>query len=188
MININTTKNKESHASQIAEKIWLEHEKKIRDFCKSRLTGYYREFLDDCMQETFVALLEYVQRDAPMTNPRALLYCIAKGKVYDIIRQKNNEKNKISYISDLYDNDELPVTYEMDNLPGDISEEVIEQNKKTIIENLTSHEQELLKDIVRKLKVKELAQKYDMSISSVWRMREELVKKIKRMVAEQINN
>lgn len=188
MININTTKNKESHASQIAEKIWLEHEKKIRDFCKSRLTGYYREFLDDCMQETFVALLEYVQRDAPMTNPRALLYCIAKGKVYDIIRQKNNEKNKISYISDLYDNDELPVTYEIDNLLGDISEEVIEQNKKTIIENLTSHEQELLQDIVRKLKVKELAQKYDMSISSVWRMREELVKKIKRMVAEQINN
>lgn len=188
VIDINTTKNRESHAAQIAEKIWLEHEKKIRDFCKARLTGYHREFLDDCMQEIFIGLLEYVQRDAPMNNPRALLYSIAKGKVYDIIRRESKENKKMSYITDLYYNDELPVTYDMDDLRGKISEEIIEQESRAIIENLTAQEQELLQDIVNNLKLKEIAEKYHMPLTSVWRMRIDLTEKIKRMVEERINN
>ncbi len=188
MIKIITKEKGNSQPAQIAEEIWLKHERKIRDYCKCRLRGCYRESVDDCMQEVFIELLEYIKKGAIMKNPLALLYKIAKGKIVDIIRDKSNENKNVSYITDLFDDDEIPITYDMKSPDDDISEEALEREKETIINSLTPEEQVVLQDMVDKLTLKEAALKHNQSLSHIWRQRKDLTEKIRKMVKDRFKD
>ncbi|MGN0546115.1 MAG: RNA polymerase sigma factor [Acutalibacteraceae bacterium] len=170
-------------ASSSAEIIWKKYEKDLENLCKARLRNSYRDYVDDCMQEVFLALLEYIKRNGEPPNPKAWLYRTAFNKIMNVFREKNEKiKHEVS-VDTLYDSAEYSLIESNRNLAGTATDEEIERDRKLIIQSLTEDEQTLLFDFaVRKLTNIQLSEKYGVSVSTVKRRRFRLKKKIYDLV------
>ena len=65
------------------DKIWTEHESYIRRLCSYKLESR-PEYIDDCVQEIFLALSEALHNEKRIDCPKAWLTKVANNKISDI--------------------------------------------------------------------------------------------------------
>ena len=101
-----------------AERLWHEHEPYVRKICEKKLKSA-PDIIDDCIQETFTALVEYLDKGKAIKNPKAWLGRVVNNIIADAYRYLKKEKETLveftpvnvdkAYSSNI-DNDELLLT------------------------------------------------------------------------------
>ena len=72
------------------DKIWTEHESYIRRLCSYKLESR-PEYIDDCVQEIFLALSEALHNEKRIDCPKAWLTKVAYNKISDIYEKIKKE-------------------------------------------------------------------------------------------------
>ena len=128
----------------IATALYIEYEPYIRKICLYKLRSM-PDKIDDCVQETFAALLEAFDKGASIHNPKAWLTVVANNIIKDTYAKNNREKEKIIEYN-CENIDKLSSANTLDNSIFTVSDEQIALYKEQIINSLSYNEQSLLYD------------------------------------------
>lgn len=179
-MNVVDDKNQE-----LCKALWLEHEPKLRKFCKHKMQSCPNE-VDDVIADTFLSLWKAIDSDDLPKNPRAWLYTVA----YNLIKQKYTEMNKLKarVISlDTLNEEvfELSVGFDIDE--ERIPDSLIEKLSYQIEDSLKPDEKQLLNLIYEEhLKMKEIAKILNITEQAVKQRNYRMNRKIKMMAKEYI--
>lgn len=170
--------------TDFCEKLWNQCEPQIRKLCLVKMADRPEE-IDDIVSDTYLALCEAVNNGKEFSNPTAWLYSTANNLISKNFRKLRTYRQKYKTLSDT----EYELSYNFDFLDSMISDTNIEQIKNEIESELNDAEKDLLKMIYTdNLKMKEIANLLNTSVSAIKQKRYRLVKKIKQMAKEKIIN
>lgn len=143
--------------------LWQLYEPYIHKLCKYKLKSK-PNYIDDCVQDVFVALTEAKQKGIVIKYPKAWLTVIANNKIKDIYEQSKKEVEHIVSQNEEIDKQIYYDDFSIDN----ITDDDIDELKSNVLSQLSSFEQILIDDYyVKKMKVKEIAEKHMISQSNV---------------------
>ena len=168
----------------MAEKLWCEHEAYIRKFCQYKLQSN-PDYVDDCVQEVFLALLNVLTEGKKIEHPKAYLTKVALNKINDIYKQE--EKRKLKTVP--FEEEHIKESKNFDyTLTEEIDEEEIEKVLDKILASLSESERTLLEDFyTKKIRQKELAGKMNISENALrqqlFRLKRKIIKEIKKFTS-----
>ncbi|MCQ2485342.1 MAG: sigma-70 family RNA polymerase sigma factor [Clostridia bacterium] len=144
-------------------KMWQDYEPYIRKLCEYKLRSI-PHCIDDCVQETFNALVKSMKSGIVIEHPKAWLSTVANNKIKDIYEQRKKEAEYI-----VFQNEEIDrLAYYDDIKIKNMTDDEIEKLRFHVLSQLTDFEQILIDDYyVKKMKIKEIAEKNLISQSSV---------------------
>lgn len=147
------------------EELWRLYGKYIRCFCTNRFGGD-TEYIDDCVQEVFTAFIEAKRNGIEIRYPKAWLTTVAYNKVKEFYRKSKAESAHIVRVTDGSEFDEFCT---FDNYDFSVISDLdIEEMKQSVLHQLKKDEQIILNDYyVERMKIKDIAAKYDLSESNV---------------------
>lgn len=173
-----------SAAAKEAEEIWLLYGKDIKRLCLARMRGVYENYAEDCVQETFLALLEFLESGGSLHNARGWLYETAKNTMGTVFRKVKIKDKYVTYINDNCRSSESEV-FDLAFPKCEVSQEHIERGKDAVLQMLTDDERELLENItVNKMSLIEIAEKQGISLSLAKKNSVLLKAKLRRLVKE----
>lgn len=174
----------ESKNTDFCEQLWKQCEPKIRKLCNMKMADHPEE-IDEIISDTYLTLCEAVSKGKVFSNPPAWLY----GTANNIIKQKFKELKLYKQKHKTISTTGYELMYDIDYLDAIITDDNIEQMKVEIESELSDSEKILLEFIYTdRLKTKEIAEILNISVSAAKQKRYRLVKKIKQMAREKINN
>jgi RNA polymerase sigma-70 factor (ECF subfamily) len=153
-------------------------------FCSANLDyGADRGLADDCTQEAFIIMLEKLRNGESIRDPKAFLYRTALNFVRRVKRtfaRRSRKERIIEELEEECERHQAMVRLMEDDLDRNLCEE---EYLDQVLEQLSDSEMKLLKAFYEDHQtVRELAQKYDISISAVTsrihRLRAKIVKQV----------
>ena len=169
--------------------MWLEHSMELKRFCEYKLSSC-RDEVDDVIADAFYLLCVAVYENKIHTNSRNWLFTVTNN----LIKKKYSEMNKRKRLHISFDEIEME-KYDCYNTDDEsffdsmLSDSVIECMNIDIINDLTPAENQLYKYVYKdKLRMKEIAQKMDLTLCAVKERNYRMSKKIKHMVKDHIEN
>lgn len=164
-----------------ADKLWQEHEPYIRELCNYKLSSH-EEYIDDCVQDVFVALVEALHKGTAIEYPKAWLTTVADNMIIDIYKQSSRDKEKLLPFTE--ENIDVRIQGTIDY--NYLNEEDIDKYLSQIIDNLTEYEQCLFKDFyLRHIKQSELAKARciteNLIQQQVFRLKRKIIKIIRKL-------
>lgn len=166
---------------EIAEKIWQENESYIRKLCNYKLSSH-PDFIDDCMQDVFLALITACRDEKEIKNYRAWLTKVTVNKINDFYRdEKKKEEREISL-----EEENLKASSDFDySYTEDINEKDLDAHLENILSSLTDREKELIEDFYQKnLSGREIAEKLEISETNLRQQIFRLKRKVTGKVRE----
>ena len=159
---------------EIAEKIWQENESYIRKLCNYKLSSH-PDFIDDCMQDIFLALITACRDEKEIKNYRAWLTKVTVNKINDFYRdEKKKEEREISL-----EEENLKASSDFDySYTEDINEKDLDAHLENILSSLTDREKDVLIEIAHGLNNREIAEKLFISLPTVKTHVAHILKKI----------
>lgn len=132
----------------------------IRSLCEFKLASM-PDTVDDCIQEVFLALFEKMKSGETIQNPKAWLYKTAANRI-KLIYTGAAKKQEESYAPDM-----LEFLADSSTLTKFTDESIIDEHYDEIISSLNEEDKNILLDICEnKMKLKEIAVKYNLSLSA----------------------
>ena len=172
--------NKKEMDMQLVDKLWREYEPYIRKLCNYKLNSH-KEYIDDCVQDVFVALVEAIHKGTTIEYPKAWLTTVANNIIKDIYEKARyndkilpfEEKNIDVRLQDSIDYQEL-------------SEQDIDKYLSQIIDCLTEYERILFQDFyLNHRKQSELAKERGVTENliqqQVFRLKRKIIKFINQL-------
>ena len=151
------------------KRLWHLYREYIISFCKFKLKDT-PDYVEDCVQDVFMALLEAKRSGTEIKSPKAWLTTVANNKIK---REYKNRKREFSTL-DMHDFEE-------------VSDELISEMKDSILNQLKFDEQSIIIDFyVKHMKVKNIAIKYNLSEANVKQKLFRARKKIMHLSNEEI--
>lgn len=176
----NTIKNEDR---QKAELLWREYEPYIRKICKYKLNNM-PDFVDDCVQDVFAALIETLHRGIIIEQPKQWLTTVAVNKASRIYKAIYSNESVIS-LDDFSTSKCLLSDSNKEKLDIVLSEQRIEEIEANIIEMLDVNERKLLIEHYKKnIDVSTLAKNYNTTPNNVYQRLFRLRLKVKEMVRD----
>lgn len=172
-------------ANTLCDKYYREYKDYITNYCKSRLSGRPGD-VEDCVQETFRALLEELEKTGEVKYPRAFLYKCASNFINCKFRDlERSRKHNVSL-----DGEAPRLSYVM-NFFGEAPNDEKLRALRKVLATLTEKERELLYYNCRPedgdyLTVKELAEKYACSENTIYQRGFELRSKVKKLMLKEM--
>ena len=170
---------------KLAEKMWHDFGPYIRKLCNFKLNSL-PDYIDDCVQDVFVALSDALNKGKQIDYPKAWLTKVASNKIKDIYAKVKKDTEKIvpfdAYNIDISLNS---ITYDE---PISISDDKITFLKEKVINMLDEREQQLLYDRYTEGKsITKIAEEYNTTENNVYQRLFRLRQKTKMIVAEVLN-
>ena len=172
--------NEREKGMQLADKLWREYEPYIRKLCNYKLNNH-KEYIDDCVQDVFAALVEAIHKGTKIKYPKTWLTTVANNMIKDIYEQASHN-DKIVPFDEKHIDERLhdSIDYE------DLSEQDIEKYLLQIIDYLTEYERKLFQDFyLNHRKQSELAKERGITENlikqQVFRLKRKIIKFIKRL-------
>lgn len=162
------------------EILWLEHEPYIRKFCEYKLQSM-PDYIDDCVQEVFLALLNALKDEKEIAYPKAYLTKIALNKINDIYKTEEKRRKTVVSFDDVNEAQDFDFSS-----TEEIPEEEIEIHLEKILSSLTDSEKKLIEDFyIKKVRQKDLAKEMNISENTlrqqVFRLKRKIIKEIKKI-------
>ncbi len=168
---------------ELAETLWKEYEPNLRKICSYKLSGYPSE-IDDVIGDTYLALCNAVDKGVEIENPKAWLY----GILNNMIKMKYTEINRKKKYCIRLENVENSLFYDIDFDAYELSDEILEDVKDNIFDELLESDKTLLTLIYdKKLKFKEISKILDISEVAVKQRHYRLKRKIKKIAKIELN-
>ncbi len=163
----------------LAESLWREHEPYIRKFCEYKLQSM-PDYIDDCVQEVFLALLNALKNGKEIAYPKAYLTKIALNKINDLYKTEKKRQKTVVSLDDVNESTDFDFS-----LTEEISEEETEKHLEEILSTLTDSEKKLIEDFyIKKIRQKEMAKEMNISENAlrqqVFRLKRKIIKEIKK--------
>lgn len=174
-------KNKDEIDCQF-NKLWNEYEPYIRKLCTYKLSSM-PDHIDDCVQESFKALLAEMTDGTVIKYPKTWLSIVANNKIKDLYSQTKIESGIFVPLTDPASNTASYIEPIQDD---EVSEEKIDDYLKQILDGLTPDERELFEDrYVKHIKEKTIARKRGVTENliqqQVFRLKRKIIKKLKQL-------
>ncbi|MGN1122894.1 MAG: RNA polymerase sigma factor [Eubacterium sp.] len=167
---------------ELCEALWNECEPSLRKICNYKLSGYPSE-IDDVIGDAYLALCDIINSDIELKNPKAWLY----GTLNNLIKLKYTEldSKKKKYIR--LESVEHELFYDIDFDETKISDELLDEIKDSIYDELLGSEKTLLILIyTKKLKFKEIAKILNTTEAAVKQKHYRLKRKVKIIAKEKL--
>ncbi len=166
---------------KIAEAYWREYEPFIRKICNSKLSSH-QDYVDDCVQDVFTALIEALNNGTVITNPRSWFLRVTNNKICDIYSKAKKESIVSSYNDEVFDEDRLAYDNIEINLSA-IDENKIKEVEDFIMSSLSKEEIDLLNDKYnRKISILKMARKRNTNKDVIYQRLSRLKKKIQTLI------
>lgn len=164
----------------MANKLWYEYEPYIRKLCNYQLNSH-KEYIDDCVQNVFTALIEAIHKGTKIEYPKAWLTMVANNMIKDIYKQSARE-NKMIPFDEKHVDIQLQCTIDYESL----SEQDIEKYLSQIINSLNEYEKILFQDFyLNHKKQSELAKERGITENliqqQIFRLKRKIIKLIKQL-------
>lgn len=172
---------------QVADKLWREYEPYIRKLCYYKLNRH-KEYIDDCVQNVFTALVEAIHKGTKIEYPKTWLTTVTNNMIKDIYSLASKTSDKVISLSekDLIDDNYFwnDTSFESSN----ISEEQILSIKEEIIQMLNEDEQRLLNErFEQKLSIVLIAQRYNTTENNIYQKLFRLRNKCRQLAKDYFN-
>ena len=176
------TRGEKMEKKNLAESLWREHEPYIRKFCEYKLQNM-PDYIDDCVQEVFLALLNALKNKKEIAYPKAYLTKIALNKINDIYKAEDKRKKTIISLEDV--NEAVDFDF---SVTEEKWEEEAEKHLEKILSTLTDSEKKLIEDFyIKKIRQKELAKQMNISENTlrqqIFRLKRKVIKEIKKFTS-----
>lgn len=172
--------NERENGMQLAESLWREYEPYIRKLCNYKLNSH-REYIDDCIQDVFTALVEALHKGTKINHPKNWLTTVANNIIKDNYEQAKHDDKILPF-----DEQHLDVRIQSSIDFDSLTEQDIDKYLSQIIDNLTVYEKELFEDFyLKRRKQSELA--FERGITEnliqqqVFRLKRKIIKIIKEL-------
>lgn len=174
--------NTETNDMALFEALWEECEPNLRGICNYKLSSYPSE-IDDVIGDTYLALCNAVSKGIEINNPKAWLY----GTLNNTIKLKYAELNRKKKTLIRLERVEHELFYDVDFDRRELSDEILDNIKDEIVEDLLESERTLLILVYeKKLKCKEIAEILDTTEAAIKQKHYRLKRKIKMLAKEKI--
>lgn len=161
------------------KQLWNLYKEYIISFCKFKLKDT-PDYVEDCVQDVFMALLEARRSGTEIKSPKAWLTTVANNKIKMEYKNRKRESEHINKIIHYKTTVEI-FTLDM----HDFSE--ISEMKDSILNQLKFDEQSIIIDFyVKHMKVKDIAAKHGLSETNVKQKLFRARKKIMHLSNEEI--
>lgn len=159
----------------------------IRKYCAYKLSSF-PEQIEDAMQETFTAYMEYLLSGRDIEYPKAWLTMTARNKCADIFTGSIRDNARTLAL----DEDELDrqnVDYgTWDDHDKNAGDEDIDRLREELLGRLTDYERTLIEEKSgRSLTVDEMARRHKLSYSAMRMQLFRLREKVRRMAADAVD-
>lgn len=161
--------------------IYREYEPYIRRVCSYKLKSM-PDKVDDCVQDTFTALVEALEKGQTIKNPKNWLTIVVNNIIKGIYAEHEKEKNRLVELDseNIRENEDL---YFIDNQLFAISDAQLLQYKDEIIGQLDEDEQALIFDRYRFHKsIKVMAAERHTNTNNIYQMFSRLKKKTAKLI------
>lgn len=172
--------NERERDMRLTESLWREYEPYIRKLCNYKLNSH-REYIDDCVQDVFTALVEAIHKGAKIEYPKAWLTTVANNMIKDIYEQAGHNDKILPF-------DEKHIDVRLhDSIDYEVlSEQDIEKYLSQIIDYLTKYERKLFQDFYLNHKkqselAKELGVTENLIQQQVFRLKRKIIKFINQL-------
>lgn len=172
--------NKREKDMHLADKLWREYEPYIRKFCNYKLNSH-KEYIDDCVQEVFTALVEAIHKGTRIEYPKTWLTTVANNMIKDIYEQSSHNDKILPF-----DEKHIDVRLQDSIDYEELTEQDIDKYLSQIIDYLTEYERKLFIDFyLNSRKQSELAKERGISENliqqQVFRLKRKIIKYIKQI-------
>ena len=170
--------NERERDMQLADKLWHEYEPYIRKLCNYKLNSH-KEYIDDCVQDVFAALVEAIHKGTKIEYPKTWLTTVANNMIKDIYEQASYS-DKILPFEEKHIDVRLQDSIDYEEL----SEQDIDKYLSQVIDYLTEYERKLFIDFyLNNRKQSELAKERGISENLI----QQQVFRLKRKIIKFIN-
>lgn len=159
------------------KRLWHLYREYIKSFCRFQLKDS-PDYVEDCVQDVFMALLEAKRAGTEIRNPKAWLTSVANNKIKNEYKNRKRESEHINKII------RYETVMEFSSLDihdfSDIPDELVTDMKDSVLNRLNADEQSLVEDFyVKHMKIKDIAEKRGISETNVkqklFRVRKKIV-------------
>ena len=176
--------NEREKGMQLADKLWREYEPYIRKLCNYKLNSH-KEYIDDCVQDVFAALVEAIHKGTKIKYPKTWLTTVTNNMIKDIYSVASKNSDKIISLSekDVIDDNYFWNDTAFEN--SKISEDHILSIKEEIIKILDEDERQLLNErFEQKLSIYLIAKRYNTTENNVYQKLFRLKSKCKQLIKD----
>lgn len=176
--------NERERDMQLADKLWREYEPYIRKLCNYKLNRH-KEYIDDCVQDVFAALVEAIHKGTKIEYPKTWLTTVTNNMIKDIYSLASKTSDKVISLSekDLIDDNYFWNDTAFEN--SNISEEQILSVKEEIIQMLNEDEQLLLNErFEQKLSIAFIARRYNTTENNIYQKLFRLRSKCRKLIRD----
>lgn len=183
-----SSKNKSANSQNFIDKVMEECEQYRKDLMKycSQFFEYEPEYVEDCVQEAYLALYENLSNGIEITNYKAWLIKVVLNNKNKIIKYKIN-RNEYDF-TDTETKEQVindACAYEPDYVEKMITDEIIEERMMKILSSLNKDEQYLyFAHYHDKKNLKIIAQEMGISYTAARQRHVELRRKIMNKIDE----
>lgn len=171
--------NERERDMQLADKLWREYEPYVRKLCNYKLNRH-KEYIDDCVQDVFAALVEALHKGTKIEYPKTWLTTVANNMIKDIY-EKASHNDKILPFDEKHIDVRLQDSIDYEEL----SEQDIDKYLSQIIDYLSEYERKLFVDFyLNHRKQSELAKERGISKNLI----QQQVFRLKRKIIKFINH
>lgn len=172
--------NEREKSMQLADKLWREYEPYIRKLCNYKLNRH-KEYIDDCVQDVFAALVEALHKGTQIEYPKTWLTTVANNMIKDIYEKAGHDDKILPF-----DENHIEVRFQDSIEYEELSEQDIDKYLSQIIDYLTEYERKLFIDFyLNNRKQSELAKERGISENliqqQVFRLKRKIIKFIKHI-------
>lgn len=165
--------------------LWQSFEPYIRNLCNYKLISM-PHYIDDCVQETFMALALAIKNEKTIDCPKAWLTSVANNKIKDVYECERKKSELIVNLSQVGVFHQIAFT-DIEHI--ELSEEEIVFAVNSIIEQLTENEKALFEErFIKKMKTAELAIIHKTSKENIRQQIFRLKKKANKLIKKYVNN
>ena len=174
---------------ELCRMMWVQHSDELKKICEYKLSSC-RDEIDDVIADAFYYLCLNICEDRIHTNVSSWLFAVTNN----LIKKKYAEigKKKHSHISfDEMSVEQYDSYISCDSLlfDGTVSDSIIAMFNLVLLDNLNPAERQLYKYVYKdKLRLKEIAEKMNLTYGAVKERNHRLSKKIKIMTKDYIES
>lgn len=133
-----------SESDTVLDAVYREYEPYIKKLCNIKLKSIPDE-VDDCVQETFAAFAETLNKGIEIKNPKAWLTRVANNIIKDVYSENSKNRKRNTALDENLISDDL--SYCIDVECGlDFDEDLVLMYKERILDLLTESERSLICD------------------------------------------
>lgn len=175
--------NLESKNKNYCENLWKEYEPNLRKICSYKLASCPSE-IDDVISNTYLALCKSINKGEIIDKPKAWLY----ATLNNFIKLKYAEMDKRKRVFVPLDAAEHELYYDVDFENVELDDDLIEQLRHEVLEELSVSDRTLYLLIYnKKLKFKNIAKILNSTESAIKQKHYRLKRKIKKIVRKKID-